>query len=244
MLSIQQLTGGYSRHLPVIQNINFSVSPGEMVGLIGLNGAGKSTTIKNILGLITPFSGTVSMNGKTLTEDPESFRSQLAYIPETPLFYEELTLWEHLELTASAYRISPDLFQERAESLLTRFQMQKVKNWFPDTFSKGMQQKIMILCAFLVKPRFLIIDEPFVGLDPLATKSLLELLQDGKKEGMGILMSTHILGMAEKYCDHFVLLHEGKVRLNGTLAEMNQQAGTQNKPLGELFMIAIEGKQS
>lgn len=184
------------------------------------------------------------MNGKSLTEAPESFRSQLAYIPETPLFYEELTLWEHLELTASAYRLSPDLFQERAESLLTRFRMQKVKNWFPDTFSKGMQQKIMILCAFLIKPRFLIIDEPFVGLDPLATESLLELLQDGKNEGMGILMSTHILGMAEKYCDHFVLLHEGQVRFNGTLAEMNQQAGTQSKPLEELFMIAIEGNGS
>ena len=244
MLSVKQLYGGYSRQNPVIKNIHFSVSPGEMVGLIGLNGAGKSTTIKNILGLVTPFSGTITINGQTLSENPEAFRSQLAYIPETPQFYEELTLWEHLELTASAYQLPQDLFQKRAGVLLERFRMNKVKNWFPDTFSKGMQQKIMILCAFLVQPRFLIIDEPFVGLDPLATRSLLQLLKEGKKEGMGILMSTHILEMAEKYCERFVLLHEGEVRLSGTLSEMSQQAGTQNNTLDELFMLAIEGKRS
>jgi ABC-2 type transport system ATP-binding protein len=122
--------------------------------------------------------------------------------------------------------------------------MNKVKNWFPDTFSKGMQQKIMILCAFLVRPRFLIIDEPFVGLDPLAIRSLLQLLEERKKEGMGILMSTHILETAETFCERFVLLHEGEVRFSGTLSEMNRQAGTRNKALDELFMLAIEGKRS
>ncbi|MBA4548660.1 ABC transporter ATP-binding protein [Thermoactinomyces intermedius] len=244
MLSVNQLTGGYARQHPVIKNVSFSVKPGEMVGLIGLNGAGKSTTIKNILGLVTPFSGTVTINGYTLSENPESFRSQLAYIPETPQFYEELTLWEHLELTASAYQLSREEFQQRAGALLERFRMNKVKNWFPDTFSKGMQQKIMILCAFLVRPRFLIIDEPFVGLDPLAIRSLLQLLEERKKEGMGILMSTHILETAEKFCERFVLLHEGEVRFSGTLSEMNRQAGTRNKALDELFMLAIEGKRS
>lgn len=244
MLSVNQLTGGYARQHPVIKNVSFSVKPGEMVGLIGLNGAGKSTTIKNILGLVTPFSGTVTINGYTLSENPESFRSQLAYIPETPQFYEELTLWEHLELTAGAYQLSREEFKQRAGALLERFRMNKVKNWFPDNFSKGMQQKIMILCAFLVRPRFLIIDEPFVGLDPLAIRSLLQLLEERKKEGMGILMSTHILETAEKFCERFVLLHEGEVRFSGTLSEMNRQAGTRNKALDELFMLAIEGKRS
>lgn len=114
--------------------------------------------------------------------------------------------------------------------------MEKYKNWFPDTFSKGMQQKIMILCAFIIRPSLLIVDEPFVGLDPLAIQALLQLLEDSKRQGMGVLMSTHILTMAEKHCDRFVLLHEGKVRLSGTLAEMREQTDQPHATLEDLFL--------
>lgn len=236
MLEITNLTGGYMPQKPVIKNLNFSVQPGEIVGLIGLNGAGKSTTIKNILGLLIPFSGSVQIQGKSLKEDPVFFRSKIAFIPETPQFYPELTLWEHLVLTAKAYGISEADFKERTEQLLPMFRMEKYKNWFPDTFSKGMQQKIMILCAFLTKPSFLILDEPFVGLDPLAIQSLLQLLEESKKQKMGILMSTHILTMAEKHCDRFILLHDGEIRLYGTLEEMREQAKRPQASLEELFL--------
>lgn len=241
MLSISNLTGGYSLQRPVIHDISLDVEPAEIVGLIGLNGAGKSTTIKHILGLLTPHRGTVTVDGKTLQEDPIHFRSRMAYIPEAPQFYEELTLWEHLELTAKAYQMEQKLFQKRAEHLLELFRMKKVANWFPNTFSKGMQQKIMILSALLVQPAILVVDEPFVGLDPLAIQALLEMLQQGKSEGMGILMSTHILGMAEKYCDRFVFIHEGKVALSGTLDEMRKQAGQPDAALEDLFIRVAKG---
>lgn len=241
MLTVTELTGGYSRLEPVIHHLSFDVNPGEIVGLIGLNGAGKSTTIKHVLGLMTPIAGSVTLNGKTLHDDPTAFRSQIAYIPESPQFYEELTLWEHLELTGRAYRLEPALFQERADALLKRFRMSKVKHWFPHTFSKGMQQKIMILSALLVQPALLIVDEPFVGLDPLAIQALLDLLLAGKQEGMGILMSTHILGMAEKYCDRVILLHEGRIQLKGELSEIRRAVAQPEASLEEIFIQVVKG---
>ncbi|SEN34127.1 ABC transporter ATP-binding protein [Lihuaxuella thermophila] len=241
MLSVQNLTGGYAAHQPVIHDVSLEVRPFEIVGLIGLNGAGKSTTIKQILGLLVPQKGTVTLDGKLLSEDPFFFRSKMAFIPELPHFYEELTLWEHLELTARAYRLPREVFQERAEHLLETFRLKKAANWFPNTFSKGMQQKIMILCALLVQPSYLIVDEPFVGLDPLAIQALLKMLKDGKERGMGILMSTHILEMAEKYCDRFVILHDGRVKLRGTLAEMRRETGDPDASLEELFIQVVKG---
>jgi ABC-2 type transport system ATP-binding protein len=241
MLTVHELTGGYSRVQPVIHDLSFDVKPGEMVGLIGLNGAGKSTTIKHILGLMTPVAGKVTLHGKTLQDDPSTFRSQIAYIPETPQFYEELTLWEHLELTIRAYRLDKAEASRRAHDLLEQFRMDKAKHWFPHTFSKGMQQKIMILCAFLAQPALLIVDEPFVGLDPLAIQALLDLLQEGKQQGMGILISTHILDMAEKYCDRFILLHDGRIRLKGDLPAMQHTLNKPGASLEQLFIQVVKG---
>lgn len=236
LLEVGELTGGYDVRRPVIHDISFYVDKHEIVGLIGMNGAGKSTTIKHILGLMKPTSGLITLNGKTIDEDQAGFRSQVAYIPETPQLYDELTLFEHLELTAMAYQLDEQTFRTRAEELLEEFNMQKMSKWFPSTFSKGMQQKVMIMCALLVRPALLIVDEPFVGLDPLATRSLLTLFEQLKKQGTGILMSTHILGTAEKYGDHFVLLHDGRVRLKGTLAQMRDQAGVPDGSLEDLFI--------
>lgn len=235
MLSIQHLSGGYAMNQPVIHDLSFHVQPKEIVGLIGLNGAGKSTTIRHILGLHTPFQGSITVNGVTLQQDPMRFRSSMTYIPEVPQFYDDLTLWEHLELTAKAYHIDQNTFEKRAQLLLERFRMEKVIKWFPHTFSKGMQQKIMILCALLIEPPLLIVDEPFIGLDPLATQSLLDHLVEEKQRGVSVLMSTHILGIAEKYCDRFILLHEGKIALQGTLQEMRDQMKKPNASLDDLF---------
>lgn len=242
MLFVQHLTGGYQRTQPILHALSFSVNPGEWVGLIGANGAGKSTTIKHILGLLKPFSGTISMDGKTLVEDVRFYRSRFAYIPEVPQFYEELTLWEHMELTAKAYSIPNEMFQQKAEQLLEMFAMNHAKDWFPSTFSKGMQQKIMILCAFLPEVRYLIVDEPFIGLDPLAVRALTNMLRKKKEQGCGILMSTHILDLAEKHCDRFILLHKGKILLEGTIEEMRQKADMPGASLEEIFFYMVRGK--
>lgn len=234
-LKIEHLTGGYG-HIPVLKDINFEVASGEIVGLIGLNGAGKSTTIKHIIGLLTEQKGRILVDGKTLKESPEAYRQTIGYIPETPILYDELTLREHIEVTAMAYDIPMDEAFKRADNLLKTFRLSNKLDWFPTHFSKGMKQKVMVLCAFLTQPSVFIIDEPFLGLDPLAINALLELMNEMKQQGAGILMSTHILATAEKYCDRFVVLHEGEVRALGSIEDLRQEFDLPDSSLDDIYL--------
>ncbi|EOS7874232.1 ABC transporter ATP-binding protein [Enterococcus hirae] len=234
-LIVEHVTGGYG-HLPVLKDISFSVQPGEMVGLIGLNGAGKSTTIKHIIGLLEQKKGSIMINDLSLKKNTEEYRKQIGFIPETPSLYEELTLREHIEVTAMAYDIPIDIAMQRAEKLLHTFRLENRLEWLPANFSKGMKQKVMILCAFLIEPSLYIIDEPFLGLDPLAINALLELMVEMKNKGSGILMSTHILATAEKYCDRFVVLHNGEIRADGTLKDLQEEFRLPDSSLDEIYI--------
>lgn len=236
LLIVDRVTGGYQRNRPVLHNVSFTIHSHEIVGLIGLNGAGKSTTIKHILGLMDPHEGEIRLLGKTYGEAGDEYRKNLAYIPEMPLLYDELTLWEHLELTAMSYELEESVFKERAAELLKQFRMEKMVNWFPSHFSKGMRQKVMIMCAFLINPVLYVADEPFVGLDPIGIKSFLDRMVQLKEQGCGILMSTHILATAEKYCDRFILLHDGRVILQGTLLDLQEQANMPGADLDEIYV--------
>ncbi|WP_096270349.1 ABC transporter ATP-binding protein [Paucisalibacillus globulus] len=235
LLHIEDLVGGYT-HKNVLHGVSFDVNAKEIVGLIGLNGAGKSTTIKHVIGLMQPKKGSISVNGKTFRDNPSEYRNQMAYIPEMPILYDELTLYEHLRLTAMAYNIPEDVFEKRLEVLLKEFRLEKKLKWFPVHFSKGMRQKVMIMCAFLIEPPLYIVDEPFVGLDPLGIQSYLQLMDDMKQQGSGILMSTHILATAERYCDRFVILHDGEVRALGTLEELREQFDMPRATLDDLYV--------
>lgn len=239
IVKLKEVTGGYSRK-PVLHDLSFEIARGELVGLIGLNGAGKSTTIKHIIGLMNAHSGEIRVDGVTFKEDPEKYRKSFTYIPETPILYEELTLREHLELTAMAYGLDKEVFEARSASLLREFMMEKRLRWFPAHFSKGMRQKVMIMCAFLVNPPLYIIDEPFVGLDPIGIKSLLEQMTERKKEGASVLMSTHILSTAEKHCDRIILLHEGRLRAEGTMDELREAFGRPDASLDDLYIAMTE----
>lgn len=239
ILEVENLTGGYTRK-PVLKDVSFSIEKGELVGLIGLNGAGKSTTIKHIIGIMQPKSGTIRLNGRTFGEDIDAYRSAFSYIPETPVLYEELTLREHLELTAMAYGLDQEVFEQRSAALLKEFRMEKRLKWFPSHFSKGMRQKVMIMSAFLVDPDLYIIDEPFVGLDPLGIKSLLDQMEQQKRSGASVLMSTHILSTAERYCDRIILLHNGRVRAIGTMPELRQAFGMPDASLDDLYIAMTE----
>ncbi|GAY77378.1 ABC transporter ATP-binding protein [Sporolactobacillus inulinus] len=242
VLSVKQLNGGYSRKRPILHDVSFKMKAGELVGLVGLNGAGKSTTIKHILGLLDPFSGEIRINGHTIREDKTAYRKSMAYVPELPELYEQMTLEEHLQLSAMAYHLPQDEYAERSSALLKLFHMEKKKHWFPIHFSKGMRQKVMIMCAFLVRPDLYIVDEPFVGLDPLGIQSLLDLMTDMKKSGAAILMSTHILTTAEQYCDRFIILHDGRIAVQGTLDQIRRQFGDVNANLHEIYLAVARGE--
>lgn len=242
ILSVNQLSGGYSRQRPVLHDVSFDIKSGELVGLVGLNGAGKSTTIKHILGLLEPFGGEVRIAGRTLKEDQQACRQKMAYVPELPELYEQMTLEEHLQLTAMAYHLDRQTYQERSKQLLELFHMEKRLHWFPVHFSKGMRQKVMIMCAFLAHPALYIVDEPFVGLDPLGIQSLLDLMVAMKKEGAGILMSTHILSTAEQYCDRFIILQDGKIVVQGTMEEIREKFGQKDASLHEIYLAVARGE--
>lgn len=235
MLKIENITGGYI-NIPVLKNISFEVGDGELIGLIGLNGAGKSTTINEIIGVLTPYQGQISIDGLTLAQNQAEYRKKIGFIPETPSLYEELTLREHLETVAMAYDLNYDEAMARATELLELFRLSDKLEWFPINFSKGMKQKVMIICAFMVNPSLFIVDEPFLGLDPLAISDLTELLAQEKAKGKAILMSTHVLDAAEKMCDRFVILHQGKIRATGTLAELREAFGDETATLNDIYM--------
>ncbi|MGT2830054.1 ABC transporter ATP-binding protein [Streptococcus hillyeri] len=235
MLKLENVTGGYV-NLPVLKKLNFEVKDGELVGLIGLNGAGKSTTINEIIGLLTPYEGRISIDGVTLADNLVEYRKKLGFIPETPSLYEELTLREHIETIAMAYDIAVDVALKRAEPLLETFRLTDKLDWFPTQFSKGMKQKVMIICALIVEPALLIVDEPFLGLDPLAINDLIALLDEEKKKGTSILMSTHVLDSAEKMCDRFVILHKGEVRAQGALSDLRETFGDDSASLNDIYM--------
>ncbi|MBM7636484.1 ABC transporter ATP-binding protein [Streptococcus saliviloxodontae] len=235
MLKIEHLVGGYLNIL-VLKDISFDVNDGELVGLIGLNGAGKSTTINEIIGLLQPYQGKITIDGISLLDDKEAYRRQIGFIPETPSLYEELTLREHLDTVMMAYDVDIPASQAYLDRLLTLFRLDGKLDWFPTQFSKGMKQKVMIIAALLVKPSLLIIDEPFLGLDPLAIADLTSLLEEEKAKGTAILMSTHVLDSAEKMCDRFVILHQGKVRAQGNLEELRQIFGDADASLSDIYM--------
>lgn len=240
VLSVQGLSGGYSLNRPVLHDVTFQVEPGEMVGLIGLNGAGKSTTMKHILGLMNPQKGGIQVQGKSRSEHSEAYHSALAFVPESPLLYDEMTVREHLEFTARSYGVSHEDYETRSAQLSKMFRMEEKMDSLSTHLSKGMRQKVMIMCAFVARPSLYIIDEPFLGLDPLGIRSLLDFMMEIKASGASILLSSHILSTIENYCDRFIVLHRGSIIAQGTLKEIQEQANRPDMSLEELFNVLVQ----
>lgn len=238
-LKVNNMYSGY-RQIPVLKNINFTLAEGDIVGLIGLNGAGKSTLLKTILGLLHPQQGEITIDGQTIAEDHASYASKLAYIPETPILYEHLTLREHLQMTGLGYGIDPETIEERARPLLKRFRLEKELDWLPIHFSKGMKQKVMIISAFITDAEILIIDEPFLGLDPLAIRDFTDMIKEKAAQGVSILFTTHMLSMADDLCDKYLLLSEGELIGQGTLEELRQTFHQPDADLTDIYLMMTE----
>lgn len=226
-INIDIQRAGYVDAPEVIKNIQFTLKSGELVGLIGANGAGKSTTIKAMMGLLPKFEGDINLE-----------KIHYAYIPEQPIFYDEWTLWEHLEFAAASFQLHD--WEKRANRLLERFHLSHVVHDLPTGFSKGMRQKVMLVLAFLLRPELYIVDEPFIGLDPRSTKELLSMLMEEKARGAVIFMSTHVLDTAEKICDRILLMANGTMIAEGTLAQLREQSQLPNGSLLDCFDRILE----
>ena len=242
-LQLNKVTAGYTK-VPVITDITFDVNPGEICGLIGLNGAGKSTTIKTIIGQLTPFSGRVEVEQLSILENQRGYRQSIAVIPESPVLYEELTFREHIEFVARSYNQMNEETMKHAMELVEAFRLTKQLDWFPAYFSKGMKQKVLIVCALMLDVPVYVVDEPFLGLDPLGIRTLLQVLKEKKEKGAAILMSTHVLDTAEKYCDRFIVLHEGKVIAQGDIEGLRATSNIEESSLEEIYFALTTGEDA
>lgn len=226
LLDVYIEEAGYEEGHPRIRDVMFQVHAGELLGLIGPNGAGKSTTIKTLLGLLKYAKTRVSIGGSS---------GRYAYVPEQPVFHDDLTLWEHMDLAAAVYGLEYESFCRSADLLLRQFGMEEVKHDLPGGFSKGMKQKMMLMLGFLSKPDVYIVDEPFIGLDPRATKDFLQLLDEERRRGAAVLMSTHVLDTAERICDRFVMIASGRTVAAGTIEDIREAAGLPGASLFDCF---------
>ncbi|MGA3599242.1 ABC transporter ATP-binding protein [Lysinibacillus agricola] len=218
--------GGYVEEEIVITDIQFQVNSGELVGLIGSNGAGKSTTLQGMMGVLPIMDGHVSIG-------------TYGYIPERPILYEYFTLWEHIDFYMRVAGKEASL-TDRAHELLDIFKLDHKLHDYPTTFSKGMQQKVMLILAFLDNHSSYILDEPFMGLDPQAMRKLLTILDELKEQGASILMSTHALDTAEKICDHFILIDHGRILQQGTLTSLRLMVKQDKASLLDIFDTLLE----
>ncbi|MDM5248969.1 ABC transporter ATP-binding protein [Lysinibacillus sp. G4S2] len=219
-------TGGYVEEENVIADIQFQVNSGELVGLIGSNGAGKSTTLQAMMGVLPIMDGQVSIG-------------TYGYIPERPILYEYFTLWEHIDFYMRVAGKEASL-TDRAQELLNIFKLDHKLHDYPTTFSKGMQQKVMLILAFLDNHSSYILDEPFMGLDPQAMRKLLTILDELKAQGAAILMSTHALDTAEKICDRFILIDRGRIIQQGTLTSLRLTMKQDKASLLDIFDTLLE----
>lgn len=231
ILNVDIVSAGYEKENRILKDIHFSIAKGEIVGLIGPNGAGKSTTIKSILGLMEHVTGSITFMNQV----------RYSYIPERPIFYDELTLWEHLDFVAAVEGLPDKDYLKKANALLKTYGLFDHAHVYPTKYSKGMQQKAMLVLAMITDPDVYIIDEPFIGLDPNAMKLFLDLIEKERERGAGILMSTHVLDTAEKVCDRFLIINKGELKETGTLDEIRHHCHLPNGTLFDCFHMIAKG---
>lgn len=246
LLTVSIQEAGYEPGKPYLRDMAFEVRAGERLGLLGPNGAGKSTVMKGLLGQLPHWKGRLRWRGEELPSEPDRMLlRRMAYIPEQPILYDRFTLWEHLQLAAAAAELPEDAFESRADALLRRFRLTKSKHEYPIRFSKGMQQKVMLIAAFLLEPELFLVDEPFIGLDPGAIVELLAALDEERARGASVILTTHVLDSAERLCDRFVLVHDGGIAASGTLGDIRQAAGCPaGTPLFDCFRILTADREA
>lgn len=238
MLSVRNLTFQYASGSGV-WDVSLEVEKGQIFGLVGPNGAGKSTILRCCLGLLRPRSGQVVVAAEDGFVETTYLRAKyrMGYIPELPVLFDDLTAWDHMRYLAMAYEVPEAVFEARSEGLLRQLGLWEYRHDDPFSYSKGMLQKLSIACALLHDPAVICADEPFSGLDALAQAELVGIFQRLKTQGKAILLSTHNLGAAERLCDRYLLLYQGRLLIKGDLAAIRDQAGL---PAGSLEMCFIE----
>ena len=235
MLRIEHLTKRYGDKLAV-DDLSLHIAPGEIYGFIGHNGAGKTTTLKSAVGILQFDSGAVTIDGLALDADPLGCKARLAYIPDNPDLYVFMTGIKYLNFIADIFGVSPAERQTRIHDLAERLGLTADLAQPISAYSHGMKQKLAIISAWIHQPRLIVMDEPFVGLDPKASHLLKQMMREHCDQGGAIFFSTHVLEVAEKLCDKVAIIQKGRLIRSGTMEDVKG-----DDSLEEVF-LELEGE--
>lgn len=237
MLNIINLSKTYSKGKKAVDNISIEVEKGDIFGFIGHNGAGKTTTIKSIVGIIDFTEGDILIDGISIRENPMECKKNIAYIPDNPDLYEYLTGIQYLNFISDIFEISKEERGKLINYYSEKFELKNFLGNIISSYSHGMKQKLVIIGALIHKPKLLILDEPFVGLDPKASHILKEEMKNLCKEGAAIFFSTHVLEVAEKICNKVAIIKNGIIVSKGTMEKVKGDSS-----LEEIFMEMVDNE--
>ena len=227
MLRIENLTKVYGQH-KAVDSLSLHIAPGEIYGFIGHNGAGKTTTLKAFCGILRFDDGEIYINGKSIKEEPVACKRDIAYIPDNPDLYEFLSGIKYLNFIADIFGVSKHEREERINKYADMFELTGDLAQPISAYSHGMKQKLAIISALIHSPKLLIMDEPFVGLDPKAAHILKGLMRELCDNGGAIFFSTHVLEVAEKLCDKVAIIKNGKLIVSGPMEQVKGDASLEN----------------
>ena len=219
MLNIENLSKSYGEKKAVI-DLSIHIAPGEIYGFIGHNGAGKTTTLKACAGILQFDKGEIFVNGVSMKKDPIGCKKKMAYIPDNPELYDFMTGLQYLDFIADIYGVTIEERKERIHKYASAFEIEKDLPALISSYSHGMKQKLAIISAWIHNPKLIMMDEPFVGLDPKAAKLLKDMMREVCDNGGAIFFSTHVLDVAEKLCDKVAIIKKGELIRSGTMEEV------------------------
>lgn len=235
MLEIKNYSKKYDNGKVAVSNLNINVEAGDLYAFIGHNGAGKSTTIKSIVGILPFEEGDILIDGISIKDDPLIVKKMIAYIPDNPDLYETLTGMAYLNFISDIFNVSKEKREELITKYATKFDLINNLNDYISSYSHGMKQKLAIISALVHEPKLLIMDEPFVGLDPLASHKVKEVLKELCENGSAVFFSTHVLEVAEKLCNKIAIIKEGKLLIEGKMEDI-----TKDNSLEDVFLSLTE----
>jgi len=235
MIRLENLTKKYGE-FTAVSNLSLSIPKGEIFGFIGPNGAGKTTTIKMMGGIMDPTSGSIDICGISMKNEPEKAKKNIGFIPDRPYLYEKLTGNEFLRFIGNLYDVDNSSFAARAEEKLSMFSLLAWADELIESYSHGMKQRLVMAAALLHDPEVIIVDEPMVGLDPVAVRMVKDLFKQLSGQGLTIFMSTHTLKVAEDVCDRIGIIHKGVMIATGTTDDLKKKSLLADADLEDAFI--------
>ncbi|MBA2457561.1 MAG: ABC transporter ATP-binding protein [Gemmatimonadales bacterium] len=224
--------------LPAVQGLTFTVRAGEVLGLVGPNGAGKTTTLRSIAGIIIPSRGRITVAGHDLSAEPVAAKAALAFIPDEPHLFEYLTVEEHLRFVARLYGVGD--VDAQIPGLLDELELAEKRAALPEELSRGMKQKLAIACGLIHRPRVLLLDEPLTGLDPVGIRRMKATIVGRAREGVAVMLSSHLLHLVEEICTRVLVLRRGRMVAFGTVADIvGGRPELAGQSLEEIFLALV-----